>query len=43
MADYPFTHGKYEGTMASVVYNNKSYVKWVMEKQDATGPVLKFH
>jgi hypothetical protein len=42
MADYPFTHGIHEGIMASEMYKKKSYVKWAMEQQNATGPVLKF-
>jgi len=31
MADYPFTHGKHEGIMASEIYKKKAYVKWAME------------
>ena len=42
MADYPFTHGKHEGIMASEMYKKKSYTKWAMEQENATGPVLIF-
>jgi hypothetical protein len=42
MADYPFTHGNYEGIMASEMYNKKSYTKWATEQENATGSVLKF-
>jgi hypothetical protein len=42
IADYPFSHGKYKGIMASVMCNDKSYTKWVIGKQDVAVPVLKF-
>ncbi len=42
MAEYPFTHCWYKFTIVSVMYDDKSYIKWVMEKQDVTDPVLKF-
>ena len=42
MADYPFTHGKHKGIMASEMYKKESYVNWVIEQENATGPVLKF-
>jgi len=42
IADYPFTHGNYEGIVASEMYNKRSYTKWAMEQENATGSVLKF-
>ncbi len=38
-----FTHGKYKGTLASVMFNNASYVTWAMGRSPATGPILRFH
>ncbi len=42
MVNYPFTHGKHKGIMASEMYNNESYSRWLAEKQDATDPILNF-
>ena len=42
MEDYIFTHGKYQGTKASVMYNNSSYTEWAMRKRGATGPLLRY-
>jgi hypothetical protein len=42
MADYPLDHGKCEGIMASEMYKEKSYTKWVMGLPNPTGPVLKY-
>ncbi len=42
MEDYVFTHGKYKGTRASVMYNDASYVTWAMGRRAATGPLLRF-
>ncbi len=42
MEDYIFTHGKYKGTPASVMFNDASYVTWAMGRSPATGPILRF-
>ena len=42
MDDYMFTHGKYRGMPASVMFNDASYVTWTMGRNAATGPILKF-
>ncbi len=43
MADYPFTHGKYKGTMASEMYKKKSYTEWAMSQETSfDSPINKF-
>ncbi len=42
MADYPLNFDKCEGIMASEIYQDKSYTKWVTGLPNATGPVLQY-
>ena len=42
MIDYPFTHGKYQGIMASEMYKKTSYRKWAMEQDKPAGGLLTF-
>ena len=38
MADYPLAHGEHKDIMASKMYKNKFYIKWVMGLSNSTGP-----
>ena len=42
MIDYPFTHGKYKGIMASEMFKKTSYRNWAMMQDKPTGGLLKF-
>ncbi len=42
MIDYPFTHGKYQGIMASGMYMKTFSRKWAMEQDKPTDGLLKF-
>ncbi len=40
--DYPFTHGKYQGNMASEMYKKPHYINWVVVQDNPNGGLLKF-